>query len=215
MTEGALLGPHVELRPLDRADREGMIRAAADGDLWTLRVTSVPSPETIDAWIERAIAGREAGTMIPYVTVVGEEIVGSTRFWKLDRQNRTVEIGHSWIAKSWQRSFVNTEAKLLMLTHAFDDLGMVRVQFMTDALNERSRAAILRLGAKEEGLLRKERIMWDGRVRDSVVFSITDDDWAGCPRKTGDGAQPQSRTRKAGCADVESRVGKVTRIAGS
>lgn len=177
MTQGALRGRRVELRPLGRSDRDAMLRAASDGELWALRVTSVPSAETIDAWIERAIAGREAGTMLPYVTVVGGEIVGSTRFWKLDRQNRTVEIGHTWIAQSWQRTFVNSEAKLLMLAHAFDELGMVRVQFMTDAQNERSRAAILRLGATEEGRLRKERIMSDGRVRDSLLFSITDDDW--------------------------------------
>jgi N-acetyltransferase len=173
----ALTGTRVALRPLERSDRDGLVRAAADGELWAMRVTSVPSEETVDAWIERAIAGREAGTMLPYVTVVGDEIVGSTRFWKLDRQNRTVEIGHTWIAKSWQRSFVNTEAKLLMLAYAFDELGLNRVQFMTHAHNERSRAAILRLGAVEEGLLRKERIMSDGHVRDSIVFSIIDDDW--------------------------------------
>ncbi len=178
MTEQATLtGQRVTLRPLDRSDREGLLRAASDGELWTLRVTSVPGPDSIDVWIDRAIAGREAGTMLPYITLVGDEIVGSTRFWKLDRQHRTVEIGHTWIAQSWQRSFVNTEAKLLMLSHAFDDLDMVRVQFQTDALNERSRAAILRLGAVDEGLLRNERIMWDGRVRDSLVFSIIDDDW--------------------------------------
>jgi RimJ/RimL family protein N-acetyltransferase len=172
-----LTGPRVTLRPLERSDRDALVDAATDGELWTLRVTSVPSAETIDAWIERALAGRDAGTMLPYTTLVGDEVVGSTRFWRLDRQNRTVEIGHTWIARRWQRSFVNTEAKLLMLRYAFDDLAMVRVQFMTDALNARSRAAILRLGATEEGLLRKERIMWDGRMRDSVVFSIIDDDW--------------------------------------
>jgi RimJ/RimL family protein N-acetyltransferase len=175
--QATLTGSRVTLRPLQRSDRAGMLRAAADGELWNLHVTSVPSADTIDAWIDRALAGREAGTMLPYVTIVGEEIVGSTRFWKLDRQHRTVEIGHTWIAQSWQRSFVNTEAKLLMLAYAFDDLSMNRVQFMTDANNERSRAAILRLGAVEEGLLRKERIMWDGRARDSLLFSITDDDW--------------------------------------
>ena len=172
-----LRGARVTLRPMQAVDRDGLVRAAGDGQLWTLRVTSVPSEETIDAWIDRAIAGRAAGTMLPYVTLVGEEIVGSTRFWKLDRAHRTVEIGHTWIAQSWQRSFVNSEAKLLMLAYAFDELGMNRVQFMTDATNARSRAAILRLGATEEGRLRKERVMWDGRVRDSLVFSIVDDDW--------------------------------------
>jgi RimJ/RimL family protein N-acetyltransferase len=184
MTEQVTLtGLRVTLRPMERSDRDDLLRAAADGELWNLPVTSVPSPDTVDAWIDRAIAGRDAGTMLPYVTVVGDEIVGSTRFWKLDRQNRTVEIGHSWIAQSWQRSFVNTEAKLLMLSYAFDDLGMNRVQLQTDVLNERSRAAILRLGAVEEGVLRKERIMWDGRARDTVVFSIIDDDWPSVRQK--------------------------------
>jgi RimJ/RimL family protein N-acetyltransferase len=172
-----LTGPRVTLRPIERSDRDDLLRAAADGELWSMRVTSVPSPKTVDDWIDRAIAGRDAGTMLPYVTIVGDAIVGSTRFWKLDRQNRTVEIGHTWIAQNWQRSFVNSEAKLLMLTYAFDGLGMNRVQFMTLAQNERSRVAILRLGAVEEGLLRKERVMPDGHVRDSLVFSITDDDW--------------------------------------
>jgi len=172
-----LTGPRVTLRPIERSDRDDLLRAAADGELWSMRVTSVPSPKTVDDWIDRAIAGRDAGTMLPYVTIVGDAIVGSTRFWKLDRQNRTVEIGHTWIAQNWQRSFVNSEAKLLMLTYAFDGLGMNRVQFMTHAQNERSRVAILRLGAVEEGLLRKERVMPDGHVRDSLVFSITDDDW--------------------------------------
>src|SRR3954469_24052941 len=102
----SLLGRRVTLRPMEQGDRDGLLRAASDGELWSLRVTSVPSPETVDAWIDRAIAGREDGTMLPYVTMVGDMIVGSTRFWKLDRQNRTVEIGHSWIAQSWQRSFV-------------------------------------------------------------------------------------------------------------
>ena len=178
MTEPpALIGSRVTLRPMQRRDREGLLHAASDGELWTMRVTSVPNEETVDAWIDRAITGRETGTMLPYVTMVGEEIVGSTRFWKLDQQNRTVEIGHTWIARRWQRSFVNSEAKLLMLAYAFDDLGMNRVQFQTHAQNDRSRAAILRLGAVEEGLLRKERIMPDGHVRDTLVFSIIDDDW--------------------------------------
>jgi len=184
--QASLTGARVTLRPMQRSDREGLLHAAADGELWSLRVTSVPSAETIDAWIDRAIAGREAGTMLPYVTIVGEKIVGSTRFWKLDRQNRTVEIGHTWLAQSWQRSFVNSEAKLLMLAYAFDDLCLNRVQFMTHAQNERSRAAILRLGAIEEGLLRKERVMPDGHVRDSLLFSIVDDDWPAVRAKLED-----------------------------
>jgi RimJ/RimL family protein N-acetyltransferase len=104
-------------------------------------------------------------------------IVGSTRFWKIDRANRKLEIGHTWLSASAQRSAVNTEAKYLLLCHAFDVMHCVRVQFTTDELNEKSRAAILRIGAKQEGIVRHERIMPDGRKRNSVRFSIIDDEW--------------------------------------
>lgn len=105
------------------------------------------------------------------------QVIGSTRFWKIDRDNRTLEIGSTWLASAWQRSFVNTEAKYLMLRHAFEAMGCVRVQFTTDETNLKSRAAILRLGAKEEGILRHERLMPNGRKRNSVRFSIIDDEW--------------------------------------
>ncbi|AIY41122.1 Amino-acid acetyltransferase [Collimonas arenae] len=106
------------------------------------------------------------------------QVIGCTRFWKIDGNNRKAEIGHTWIAASWQRSFVNTEAKYLMLRYAFEELHCVRVQFQTDEINDKSRAAILRLGAKQEGIIRNERIMQDGRKRNSVRFSIIDDEWA-------------------------------------
>jgi RimJ/RimL family protein N-acetyltransferase len=106
-------------------------------------------------------------------------IVGSTRFWKIDRTNRKLEIGHTWLSESVQRSAVNTEAKYLLLSHAFEAMQCVRVQFTTDELNEKSRAAILRIGAKQEGIVRHERIMPDGRKRNSVRFSIIDEEWAG------------------------------------
>jgi RimJ/RimL family protein N-acetyltransferase len=117
--------------------------------------------------------------MIPFAIRTGDEIVGCTRFWKIDPAHRRAEIGHTWIAASWQRSFVNTEAKLLMLRHAFETMGLIRVQFQTDELNRVSRTAILRLGATEEGLLRNERIMPDGRVRNTMCYSIIDSDWPG------------------------------------
>lgn len=173
-----LLGARVTLIPLERGHRYGLLQAAADGELWNLKTTNVPSPETIDAYIETALAGRDAGTVLPYVFEVGSDLVGTSRFWKYDRHNRKAEIGHTWIAERWQRSFVNTEAKLLMLTYAFEVLNCVRVQFTTDVFNERSRAAILRLGAVEEGVVRHERIMPDGRKRDSIRFSIIDTEWA-------------------------------------
>ncbi|OXI96766.1 MULTISPECIES: GNAT family N-acetyltransferase [Burkholderia] len=174
-----LTGKHVELRPLDSSDRQALLDAAADGQLWNLKVTVVPGPETIDAYIDTALQGRSAGTVMPFAIVdrASGRVIGSTRFWKIDRKNRKLEIGHTWLSESAQRTRANTEAKWLLLGYAFDVLHCVRVQFTTDELNEKSRAAILRLGAKQEGIVRHERIMPDGRKRNSVRFSIIDDEW--------------------------------------
>ncbi|SMG20705.1 GNAT family N-acetyltransferase [Paraburkholderia susongensis] len=194
-----LTGPAVELRPLCETHARALVDAAADGQLWNLKLTVVPGPASIDAYIATALAGRAAGTVMPFVIVRRDRhtdggtsadtsdgashdtgsgaIVGSTRFWKIDRANRKLEIGHTWLSESAQRSAVNTEAKYLLLCHAFDTLQCVRVQFTTDELNEKSRAAILRIGAKQEGTVRHERIMPDGRKRNSVRFSIIDDEW--------------------------------------
>lgn len=162
------------MEDIHRAD---LLAAASDGELWKLEVTNVPDANNIVGYIETALRGREEGTVIPFVTKVDGAIIGSTRFWKLDRQNRKAEIGHTWIASSWQRSFVNTEAKFLMLQYAFETLQLIRVQFTTDELNHKSRSAILRLGAVEEGLIRNERIMPNGRKRNSMRFSIIDEEW--------------------------------------
>lgn len=172
-------GPRIRLRPLQVDDADALLAAAADGELWRLPTTVVPSAATVHDWIRVALEGRAAGTMEPFVTVVkeGNRIVGSTRLWKIDRLNRRLEIGATWIARSWQRSFVNTEAKYLMLCHAFDRLHCIRVQLTTDESNHASREAILRLGAQFEGLIRHERLMPDGRKRNSLRFSIIDDEW--------------------------------------
>jgi len=174
-----LAGPRILLRPLLASDAAALVDAAADGELWNLPFTVVPSAETVDAYVGNALDGRTAGTVMPFATVVREtgRVIGSTRFWKIDRINRKLEIGSTWISASWQKTFVNTEAKLLMLRHAFEELQCVRVQFTTDEINAKSRAAILRLGAKQEGIVRHERIMPDGRKRNSVRFSIIDDEW--------------------------------------
>ncbi|VWB71168.1 GCN5 family N-acetyltransferase [Burkholderia lata] len=174
-----LTGERVELRPLDSSDRQALLDAAADGQLWNLKVTVVPGPETIDAYIDTALQGRATGTVMPFTIVdrASDRVIGSTRFWKIDRKNRKLEIGHTWLSESAQRTRANTEAKWLLLGYAFDVLQCVRVQFTTDELNEKSRAAILRLGAKQEGIVRHERIMPDGRKRNSVRFSIIDDEW--------------------------------------
>lgn len=174
-----LTGERVELRPLDLSDRQALLDAAADGQMWNLKVTVVPGPETIDAYIDTALQGCATGTVMPFAIVdrASGRVIGSTRFWKIDRKNRKLEIGHTWLSESAQRTRANTEAKWLLLGYAFDVLQCVRVQFTTDELNEKSRAAILRLGAKQEGIVRHERIMPDGRKRNSVRFSIIDDEW--------------------------------------
>ncbi|RON86006.1 GNAT family N-acetyltransferase [Pseudomonas fluorescens] len=174
-----LQGPRILLRPLQYSDADALLRAAADGELWNLTVTVVPSASTIDSYLKKALDGRDAGTVMPFVIVLKDsgEVIGSTRFWKIDPFNRKLEIGSSWISARWQKSFVNTEAKYLMLRHAFEVLDCVRVQFTTDENNQKSRNAILRLGAQQEGIVRHERIMPDGRKRNSVRFSIIDDEW--------------------------------------
>ncbi|MEG0820693.1 MAG: GNAT family protein [Burkholderiaceae bacterium] len=175
----SLLGARVRLRPLLASDASALVEAAADGELWQLPFTVVPSAATVENYIQVALAGRDAGTVLPFVIELGHngQVIGSTRLWKIDRHNRKLEIGSTWIAKSWQKTFVNTEAKLLLLTYAFDTLQCVRVQLTTDEINQTSRQAILRLGAQQEGVVRHERIMPDGRKRNSVRFSIIDDEW--------------------------------------
>ncbi|AMO99328.1 acetyltransferase domain protein [Collimonas arenae] len=174
-----LVGQRIRLRPLLASDAPALVAAASDGKLWNLPFTVVPSSETVQSYIRTALDGQAAGTVMPFVTEILEtgQVIGSTRFWKIDRQHRKLEIGSTWIAATWQGTYVNTEAKFLMLCYAFEVLNCVRVQFTTDEINEKSRRAILRLGAKQEGIVRHERIMPDGRKRNSVRFSIIDDEW--------------------------------------
>ncbi|SFB36214.1 Protein N-acetyltransferase, RimJ/RimL family [Collimonas sp. OK607] len=174
-----LVGKLVELLPLQPEHAAALLNAAADGQLWDMKVTVVPGPGTIDKYIATALEGRQAGTVMPFVMIRRDTglVVGSTRFWKIDRMNRKMEIGHTWLSSSVQRSGINTEAKYLLLAYAFEVMQSVRVQFTTDELNEKSRAAILRIGAKQEGVVRHERIMPDGRKRNSVRFSIIDSEW--------------------------------------
>lgn len=191
-----LVGTSVELHPLEAGHRSALVEAAADGELWNLKFTVVPGLGTIDAYLDKALKGREDGTVMPFVVVARDtgRVVGSTRFWKIDRANRKLEIGHTWLSQSVQRSPINTEAKYLLLTHAFDVMQCVRVQFTTDETNEKSRAAILRIGATQEGIVRHERIMPDGRKRNSVRFSIIDAEWpevkAMLAQKLAGGASP-------------------------
>jgi len=142
MTDITLTGTTVELQPLQREHSAALLRAAADGQLWNLKVTNVPGPDTVEEYIDVALAARDAGTAMPFTIVRRDtgQVVGSTRFWKVDRVNRKLEIGHTWLSESMQKSGINTEAKLLLLTYAFEVMACVRVQFTTDELNEKSRA---------------------------------------------------------------------------
>ncbi len=172
-------GQYVRLEPLTMEHHDRLIEAATDGSLWELSVTTVPRPKEMAAFIEVALLTMEHGLELPFVIVhqPSGRVVGVSRFLDIDVKHRKVEIGGTWLAESWQRSAINTEAKFLLLRHAFETWGCVRVQFVTDVLNARSRQALLRIGAQEEGVLRCHMIMRDGRYRDSVCFSITGAEW--------------------------------------
>ena len=172
-------GQHVRLEPLTHAHTGSLITAANDGEIWKSDVTIVPSADTINKYIEDALRGVEHGNELPFAIAnkATGKVVGTTRFYEILPADRRVTIGYTWLARSAQRTPVNTETKLLLLHHAFDYWKCVRVEFITDVLNEQSRAAILRLGAKQEGILRSHMIMPSGRIRDSVFFSIIAEEW--------------------------------------
>jgi RimJ/RimL family protein N-acetyltransferase len=174
-----LEGQHTRLEPLTLAHQEALIAAAGDGELWNSNVTVVPARNTMAEYINEALKAQGQGTELPFVIVKKSsgEVVGTTRFYEIQRHDRRVAIGYTWVSVSAQRTAINTEAKLLLLTHAFETWRCNRVEFITDILNEQSRAAILRLGAKEEGVLRNHMVMPDGRVRDSVCFSAIIEEW--------------------------------------
>jgi RimJ/RimL family protein N-acetyltransferase len=174
-----LEGRHVRLEPLLPSHEESLVAAAADGELWNSTVTIVPSRSDMAEYITAGLDAQAQGHELPFVIIRKStgQLVGTTRFYFIDRVNRHVEIGYTWLAASAQRSAVNTEAKLLLLTHAFENWRCIRVALITDVLNQQSRAAILRLGAKEEGILRHHLIMPGGRYRDSVCFSIIESEW--------------------------------------
>jgi RimJ/RimL family protein N-acetyltransferase len=180
--EPAILeGRSVRLEPLTSSHHVGLCEIGLDPELWRLIPYRVSTEDQMRDYIDSALAAQAAGTAIPFATVerASGRVVGSTRFMNIDVANRRVEIGATWIAKPWQRTAINTEAKYLMLRHAFETLGCVRVELKTDALNQRSRAAILRIGAREEGTLRQHMVTWSGRLRDTVYFSVLDSEWAG------------------------------------
>lgn len=175
-----LEGSGVRLEPLDGSrHRRGLAAAIEDGELWKLPVTSVPAPEALGEFFASAEVAFDEGRELAFATIDlnGDRIAGSTRFRMIAAEHLRVEIGFTFLAASYQRTRVNTAAKLLMLRHAFGGWGVNRVEFLTDCLNEKSRNAILRIGAREEGVLRSHMVMRDGRIRDSVIFSIVRPEW--------------------------------------
>ena len=175
----AIIGSRIVLEPLTKEHLPGLAAAIHDGHLWKIPVTLVPHPDDLESFLSVANARYAAQQELAFATIDGAsgKVVGSTRFMKIDANHRRTEIGYTFIAASWQRSHVNTEAKYLMMRHAFETWRCARVEFVTDVLNTKSRQAILRIGATEEGVMRNHMIMRDGRNRDSVLHSVIDREW--------------------------------------
>ena len=174
-----LTGAHATLEPLALSHVPALVEAARDGELWRLWYTSVPTPEGAEAYVKTALDTRERLGGMPLVVRHNPtgDVVGCTRYFNVDAANRRLEIGYTWYAKRVQRTPLNTEVKLLMLGHAFEKLRCVAVEFRTHWFNFASRAAIARLGAKQDGVLRNHQVMPDGTLRDTVVFSIIESEW--------------------------------------
>jgi len=174
-----LKGEHATLEPLEAKHEAALRGAAADGELWRLWYTSVAPPDRIGEYIARALDMRERLGAMPFAVRQNAtgEVVGCTRYFNVDATNRRLEIGHTWYSKRVQRTAINTECKLLLLTHAFDVLRCIAVEFRTHWFNHASRVAIERLGAKQDGVLRNHQLLADGSKRDTVVFSIIDGEW--------------------------------------
>jgi len=179
LTQVTLEGRHVRLEPLSRQHKSQLAMVALDPELWRFTPTQIHSTDDLDAYIETALSWQKAGTAIPFATVDRStgRAIGSTRFGNIDPQNRRAEIGWTWLGRDFQRRAFNTEAKLLMFTHAFERMNCIRVELRADALNTKSRDAIVRLGAKEEGILRHHMILSDGRLIDWVYYGILRDEW--------------------------------------
>lgn len=174
-----LSGPFVRLEPLTLEHAPALARVGLDAALWRWIPTPVTTAEEMTAYVSTALDEQRRGVALPFAIVeaANGQVIGSTRFANIDVQNCRLEIGWTWLALSHQRTAANTNAKRLLLAHAFEELGAIRVELKTDALNEQSRSAILRLGAVQEGVFRKHLVTASGRVRDTVYFSILDSEW--------------------------------------
>jgi len=179
VTPVTLTGRQVRLEPLSLGHLERLCEIGFEESLWRWGVSSIQSAEDMKDYVSTALQSQAEGTALPFVTIESssDRIVGSTRYANIDKENRRLEIGWTWIASPWQGTVINTEAKYLMLRHAFEVLGCNRVEFKTDSLNEKSRRALLRIGATEEGTFRNHMIVQGGRLRHSVFFSIINSEW--------------------------------------
>jgi len=174
-----LEGSVTRLEPLSLKHIVGLTAIGLDADIWRWMPTAIQTPGEMRGYVERALAARDGGTEMPFATIERSSgrVIGGTRYMNIEPHHRRLEIGFTWIAPAWQGTAINTEAKLLMLTHAFNALGARRVEFKTDSLNEKSRAALLGIGAKEEGTMRNHMVTDSGRRRHSVYFSVIEEEW--------------------------------------
>ena len=176
-----LEGAHVRLEPLSRGHLPGLCAIGLEQELWRWIPTPVQTTDDMAAYVELALKEQANGLSLPFAQIEKSagRVIGSTRYMNIEKTHHRAEIGCTWIGREWQRTAVNTESKYLLLRHAFETLGCMRVELKTDALNEKSRAAILRIGAKEEGTFRNHMITSSGRIRQTVYFSIVDSEWPG------------------------------------
>jgi N-acetyltransferase len=174
-----LEGRFLRLEPLTAEHTTGLAEIGLDEDLWKWIPTPVRTLEEMRAYVQTALAEQANGSALPFALIerTSGRTIGSTRYGNIERTHHRLEIGWTWVARQWQRSPINTEAKYLLLRHAFETLKCIRVELKTDSLNERSRAAILRIGAREEGTFRNHMITASGRIRHTVYFSILDSEW--------------------------------------
>jgi RimJ/RimL family protein N-acetyltransferase len=204
MDQPTLSGSHVRLVPLSLDHVPALCEAGLDPEIWRWTPSKVDSPAGMRAFVTEALAERDAGRAIPFAQVetATGRVAGSTRLANIDRTHCRAEIGWTWIGRPWQRTAINTEAKLLLFTHAFEVMGCKRVELKTDALNVPSRRAIARLGAVQEGIFRRHMITDSGRSRDTVYFSVIDEEWPAVRQRLKDrlhdGLDLQQRARPHG-----------------
>jgi RimJ/RimL family protein N-acetyltransferase len=188
-----LEGRYVRLEPLAKVHLAGLAEVGLDEELWRWIPTQARTAEEMAAYIETALEEQARGVSLPFAIVekAAGRGIGSTRYGNIDRTHHRVEIGWTWVAREWQRTAVNTEAKYLLLRHAFETLGCIRVELKTDSLNEKSRAAILRIGAQHEGIFRNHMITASGRIRHSAYYSIIDSEWPAVKTRLESKLNPQ------------------------